>query len=110
MGASDEFRGAFLIEVAVIQDRHAWTSGACSTGRESMIRRLLGLRGDALWLLTQQKDKQNNCDCEHGRSEWAAERQSAALERLVEEIANRCSERSGQNERGPEKQDMADLG
>ena len=65
-GASDEFRGAFGISNMLIwsitrrgTSRPRWNLGSMFAGLPLFHR-------DALWLLTQQKDKQHDCNCEHG--------------------------------------------
>jgi hypothetical protein len=54
-----------------------------------------GALGDA-------EDQEHDGDCEDKRGEWAAQFKAAVSDGLVEEVADRCAERPGQDERCPE--------
>src|SRR5690242_1716440 len=88
-------------------------------------RRSLGLARQALewisrvsfrlsWMMTRSLRKDDNQQDDHEehrhRCDWPAHRQATFVQRLVEEVAHRCAERSRQNERGPEQPDTADTG
>ena len=60
--------------------------------------------------LLQQQDQCANGNREHQRRERAAEIKAAFFNRFVEEIANRCAQRSRQDKRRPEQGNAADTG
>src|SRR5438105_3821442 len=54
--------------------------------------------------LRQQDEATKNKGRDHRRGEWTTQGEPAVVYRLVQEVANRSAERSGQDERRPEQQ------
>jgi crotonobetainyl-CoA:carnitine CoA-transferase CaiB-like acyl-CoA transferase len=59
--------------------------------------------------LRQDRDSGQDQSRDHRGGDWAAESQSAIADRLVEEVADSCAERPGQDERRPEQQNARDI-
>src|SRR4051812_49338357 len=60
--------------------------------------------------LREDEDAGENDDGEDRRGEWPADVETAAGDRLVEQVADGGTERSRQDERRPEEQHMRDPG
>src|SRR6185369_17344699 len=81
----------------------SWCFRQCSSCR-SFERRTSQSR-----LLPNKQHQQEDDDYQCGRSKRSAEVQAALGDRLVEEVADCCSERASEDERGPEQGDVAEL-